>query len=181
MTLSCLPLLALPLLIISVLIRLTSAGPIFYLQERVGRSGVRFTMIKFRTMRVDAETETGPVWAKANDRRCTWLGSWLRRFSLDEFPQLFNVLRGDMSLVGPRPERPCFVKEFVQQLPHYMERHRVRPGITGWAQVHGWRGNTSIARRLDFDLQYVARRSLWLNMQILLMTPWRVLVDRNAY
>ncbi len=174
-------LLALPLLGLGLLIRLTSAGPVLYFQERVGRGGRRFTLIKFRTMRLDAEAETGPVWARRGDSRCTRLGAMLRRLSLDELPQLFNVLRGDMSLVGPRPERPCFVKEFVQQLPRYMDRHRVQPGISGWAQIHGWRGNTSIAKRLEHDLYYIEHRSLWLNLWILLVTPLRVLVERNAY
>ena len=152
-----------------------------YFQERVGRGGRKFTLIKFRTMRLNAEAETGPVWARQGDSRCTWLGALLRRFSLDELPQLLNVLHGEMSLVGPRPERPCFVKEFVQKLPHYMDRHRVKPGITGWAQVNGWRGNTSISKRLEHDLFYVEHRSLRLNLRILLVTPYRVLVDRNAY
>jgi putative colanic acid biosynthesis UDP-glucose lipid carrier transferase len=174
-------LLALPLVGLGCLIRLTSAGPVLYFQQRVGRGGRKFTLIKFRTMRLDAEAETGPVWARAGDSRCTRFGALLRRFSLDELPQLFNVLRGEMSLVGPRPERPCFVKEFVQQLPRYMDRHCVPPGITGWAQVHGWRGNTSIAKRLEHDLYYVEHRSLWLNLWILLVTPLRVLVERNAY
>jgi lipopolysaccharide/colanic/teichoic acid biosynthesis glycosyltransferase len=173
--------LALPMLALGLLIRLTSPGPVLYFQERVGRGGRRFTLIKFRTMRLDAEADTGPVWASPGDSRCTRLGAGLRRLSLDELPQMFNVLRGEMSLVGPRPERPCFVKEFVQELPGYMDRHRVLPGITGWAQINGWRGNTSIAKRLEHDLYYVKHRSLRLNLWILLMTPWRVLVERNAY
>lgn len=173
--------LGIPLVIVGLLIRLSSPGPMLYVQERVGRGGRRFTMIKFRTMRVDAEAGTGPVWAHKGDARCTWLGSWLRRLSIDELPQLVNVLRGDMSLVGPRPERPHFVREFAQRLPNYSERHQVLPGITGWAQIHGWRGNTSIAQRLECDLYYVEHRSFWLNVKILLMTPLRVLVERNAY
>jgi lipopolysaccharide/colanic/teichoic acid biosynthesis glycosyltransferase len=121
------------------------------------------------------------VWATPGDARCTRLGSFLRRYSIDELPQLWNVLRGDMSLVGPRPERPYFVKKFAQELPGYMERHDVLPGITGWAQVNGWRGDTSLASRLEHDLYYVRHRSLRLNLQILFLTPWRVLVERNAY
>jgi lipopolysaccharide/colanic/teichoic acid biosynthesis glycosyltransferase len=138
-------------------------------------------MIKFRTMRLDAESETGPVWAKRDDARCTPLGKLLRRYSIDELPQFWNVLRGEMSLVGPRPERPYFVRKFAQQLPGYMDRHRAPPGITGWAQINGCRGDTSVARRLELDLEYVRRRSLRLNLWILLATPWKVLVDRNAY
>jgi exopolysaccharide biosynthesis polyprenyl glycosylphosphotransferase len=174
-------LLALPMLALAALVRLTSAGPVLFYQERVGRSGRRFTMIKFRTMRVDAESSTGPVWAKRGDSRCTLIGGLLRRLSLDELPQFINVLRGDMSLVGPRPERPCFVRDFVQEMPRYAERHRVPPGITGWAQINGWRGNTSVKKRLEHDLYYVEHRSFWLNLWILILTPWRVLVERNAY
>lgn len=173
--------LGIPMLVVAALILLTSPGPILYRQERVGLGGRRFTMVKFRTMRADAESGTGPVWARKADPRCTWLGAWLRRLSIDELPQLFNVLRGEMSLVGPRPERPHFVREFVQRLPDYTDRHQVLPGITGWAQIHGWRGNTSIAHRLECDLYYVQHRSFWLNVKILLMTPLRVLVERNAY
>jgi putative colanic acid biosynthesis UDP-glucose lipid carrier transferase len=173
--------LGIPMLLMGALIKLTSPGPTLYLQERVGRHGRKFTLIKFRTMRTDAEAETGPVWAKLGDRRCTRVGAWLRRASLDELPQLFNVLRGDMSLVGPRPERPCFVRQFAQELPNYMDRHHVLPGITGWAQVNGWRGNTSIVKRLEHDLYYVQHRSLAMNLRILSMTPFRVLVERNAY
>jgi putative colanic acid biosynthesis UDP-glucose lipid carrier transferase len=181
LSLALLLLLAIPMLLLGLLIRVTSAGPMLYFQERVGRHGRRFTLVKFRTMRTNAEAETGPVWAKSGDSRCTRLGSLLRRSSLDELPQLFNVLGGDMSLVGPRPERPCFVREFVQEMPRYMDRHQVPPGITGWAQVNGWRGNTSIVKRLEHDLHYVEHRSLRLNLWILLVTPYRVLVDRNAY
>jgi lipopolysaccharide/colanic/teichoic acid biosynthesis glycosyltransferase len=166
---------------VALLVRLTSRGPALYFQERVGLAGRRFRMVKFRTMRVNAESATGPVWARRDDARCTAVGRVLRRYSIDELPQFWNVLRGDMSLVGPRPERPFFVRKFAQELPGYMDRHLAPPGITGWAQINGCRGDTSVARRLELDLYYVRRRSLRLNLRILLATPWKVLVDRNAY
>lgn len=167
--------------LIGLLIKLASPGPVFYRQERVGRDGHPFQMLKFRTMREDAEKETGPVWAQANDPRRTWLGSWLRRWSLDELPQLFNVLRGEMSLVGPRPERPVFVEQFQSSLDQYFVRHKVKSGITGWAQVNGLRGNTSIEERTRYDLYYVEQWSLLLDCKILLMTIGQVFVGRNAY
>ena len=138
-------------------------------------------MLKFRTMRTDAEAHTGPVWAVKDDPRRTWLGSFLRRSSLDELPQLFNVLRGDMSLVGPRPERPVFIHQFRQTIPNYMVRHCVKAGITGWAQVHGWRGNTSLRKRLEYDLYYITHWTPWLDIRILWMTIFRGLLHRNAY
>ena len=173
-------LLAAPMLIVALLIKFTSRGGAIYRQERVGLGGKTFVMFKFRTMRLDAEAASGPVWARRNDPRRTGLGVLLRRLSIDELPQLFNVLRGDMSLVGPRPERPCFVQKFSQELPAYMQRHQVLPGITGWAQVNGWRGDTSLEKRLECDLHYVNHHSFALNLWILLLTPLRVLVERNA-
>jgi len=149
---------------------LEDRGPIFYKQERMGLDGRPFWIWKLRSMRVDAEASTGPVWAIEGDPRRTKVGGLLRRWSLDEFPQLWNVLKGDMSLVGPRPERPRFVQEFKQHLPQYMLRHRVKSGITGWAQVHGWRGNTSVRKRLEYDLYYVENWSLGLDFRILWMT-----------
>ena len=149
---------------------LEDRGPIFYRQERMGLDGRPFMILKFRSMRVDAETSSGPVWAIKDDPRRTWVGSWLRRWSLDELPQLWNVLVGDMSIVGPRPERPTFVKEFKHKVPQYMVRHRVKSGITGWAQVHGWRGNTSIRKRIEYDLYYIENWSLKLDFKILWMT-----------
>jgi len=145
-------------------------GPIFYKQERMGLDGRPFFIWKFRSMRVDAEASTGPVWAVEGDPRRTRVGGFLRQWSIDELPQLWNVLRGDMSLVGPRPERPSFVHEFKRHLPQYMLRHRVKAGITGWAQVHGWRGNTSVRKRLEYDLFYIENWSLALDFQILWMT-----------
>jgi Undecaprenyl-phosphate glucose phosphotransferase len=162
-------------------IRLTSPGPILYRQERMGLDGQRFWMLKFRTMPMDAEARTGPVWAKPDDPRRTGLGAVLRRFSLDELPQLFNVLRGEMSLVGPRPERPVFVEEFRRKIPGYMLRHKVKAGITGWAQVNGWRGQTSLERRIEYDLDYIERWSLAFDLKILWITLVRVFRGQNAY
>ena len=156
--------------LVALAIWLEDRGPIFYRQERMGLDGRPFNIWKFRSMRVDAEASTGPVWAVEGDPRRTRFGGFLRRWSLDELPQLWNVLKGDMSLVGPRPERPSFVHEFKRHLPQYMLRHRVKAGITGWAQVHGWRGNTSVRKRLEYDLYYVENWSLGLDFKILWMT-----------
>lgn len=156
--------------LIALAIKLTSRGPILYRQERMGLDGNRFQMLKFRTMVEDAEKITGPVWASDSDPRVTRLGYWLRRTSLDELPQLFNVLAGDMSLVGPRPERPPLIEEFRKSIPKYMLRHKVKAGMTGWAQVNGWRGNTSLERRIEHDLYYIEHWSLWRDLKILAMT-----------
>ena len=169
------------MLAIAAAVRLHSPGPVFYRQERVGRDGRVFAMVKFRTMRCDAEAQSGPVWAQTDDPRVTPLGRLLRRWSLDELPQFWNVLRGDMSLVGPRPERQIFVEQFSQALPRYFERHRVKSGLTGWAQVNGLRGNTSIEDRTLYDLHYVENWSVWLDLRILLMTVHHVLRGENAY
>ena len=174
--------LAAPLMLaIAVAIRATSPGPVLLRQERMGLDGRAFRMLKFRTMRADAEAETGPVWATEDDPRRTPLGAWLRRFSLDELPQLVNVLRGEMSLVGPRPERPVFVEEFRRRFPGYMLRHKVKAGMTGWAQINGWRGNTSLEKRLEYDLYYIERWSLAFDLKILLLTLWRGFAGKNAY
>ncbi len=157
--------------IVSILIKISSKGPIFYLQERVGIDGKRFNIIKFRTMIQDAEAIKGPVWSpEKNDPRITKIGRVLRKYSIDELPQLFNVLKGDMSLVGPRPERPIFVEKFKTDLPQYMLRHKVKAGMTGWAQVHGFRGNTSLKERLKYDLYYIENWSVKLDLKILWMT-----------
>jgi Undecaprenyl-phosphate glucose phosphotransferase len=169
------------MLLLALAVKLTSPGPVFYRQGRTGLAGRQFGMLKFRSMRVDAETRTGPVWAQPGDDRCTPLGRFMRRWSLDELPQLFNVMTGDMSLVGPRPERAVFVEKFRRQIPGYAQRHQVKAGITGWAQVHGWRGNTSLRHRVQCDLYYISHWSIWLDLQILLMTfryGWR---HKNAY
>jgi Undecaprenyl-phosphate glucose phosphotransferase len=174
--------LAAPLMLaIVAALKLTSPGPVLYRQERMGVDGRRFRMLKFRTMRVDAEAQTGPVWATPDDPRRTAFGGFLRRWSLDELPQLLNVLRGDMSLVGPRPERPSFVEEFRRRVPGYMLRHKVKAGITGWAQINGWRGNTSIERRIECDLYYIERWSLAFDLRILIQTFWYGFRNRNAY
>jgi Undecaprenyl-phosphate glucose phosphotransferase len=174
--------LAAPLMLaIAVLVKLTSPGPVLYGQERMGLDGRRFPILKFRTMHVGAETTSGPVWARPEDPRRTRLGALLRRSSLDELPQLFNVLRGEMSLVGPRPERPSFVEEFRRKVPGYMLRHTVKAGITGWAQINGWRGNTSIEKRIEYDLYYIERWSIGFDLKILLQTLWLGFRNRNAY
>ncbi len=156
-------------------------GPVLYRQERVGLDGRVFRIIKFRTMKPGAEEETGPRWAQRDDPRCTPIGRVLRRLNLDELPQLWNVVRGDMSLVGPRPERPEFVQRFRDHVPGYMLRHKVKAGMTGWAQVRGWRGDTSIEKRLECDLEYVRRWSLKLDLKILFLTLSRSFRDPNAY
>ena len=162
-------------------IALTSGRPILYRQERMGLDGHRFRMLKFRTMHPDAEAATGPRWATPGDPRRTRFGAFLRAWSLDELPQLVNVLRGDMSLVGPRPERPSFVEEFRRRVPGYMLRHKVKAGITGWAQINGWRGDTSIEKRIEYDLYYIERWSLRFDLSILLQTLWLGFRNRNAY
>jgi Undecaprenyl-phosphate glucose phosphotransferase len=169
------------MLLIALVIKLTSAGPVFYRQERCGLNGQTFQMLKFRSMRVDAEQQTGAVWTSKNDPRRTRFGSFLRKTSLDELPQLINVLRGDMSLVGPRPERPVFIQQFRKTIPNYMARHCVKSGITGWAQVHGWRGNTSLRKRVQYDLYYITHWTPWLDLRILWMTVFHGLFHRNAY
>ena len=171
----------LPILpLIALAIWLEDRGPVFYRQERMGLDGRSFMILKFRSMRVDAEATSGPVWAIKNDPRRTHVGSLLRQWSLDELPQIWNVLAGDMSIIGPRPERPTFVREFKHKIPRYMLRHRVKSGITGWAQVHGWRGNTSIKKRIQYDLYYIQNWSLSLDFKILWMTL-RHALRLNAY
>ena len=169
------------LLLIAAAVKASSSGPVLYRQERMGLDGRRFAMLKFRTMLPDAEASSGPVWAGPADARRTRLGGFLRRFSLDELPQFINVVRGDMSVVGPRPERPVFVERFRQTVPGYMLRHKVKSGITGWAQVNGLRGNTSLEKRIQYDIDYIERWSLWLDLKIIALTVVRVIFDRNAY
>jgi Undecaprenyl-phosphate glucose phosphotransferase len=169
------------MLLVALAIKLSSRGPVLFRQQRMGLDGEPFGMVKFRTMPVDAEAETGPVWAAAGDPRRTALGRLLRRLSLDELPQFVNVLRGEMSVVGPRPERPVFVEQFRRTVPGYMLRHKVKAGITGWAQVHGLRGNTSLEARIRYDLEYIEHWSIWLDLRIIAMTVSRVFFDRNAY
>ncbi|MBI2881696.1 MAG: undecaprenyl-phosphate glucose phosphotransferase [Candidatus Tectomicrobia bacterium] len=167
--------------LIALAVKLTSPGPVFYRQERMGLDGVPFQMFKFRSMREGAEDGTGAVWASPEDPRRTPVGSILRKASLDELPQLFNVLKGDMSLVGPRPERPVFVEEFRRKIPGYMLRHKVKAGITGWAQVNGWRGNTPLEKRIECDLYYIENWSLGFDLKILWLTLWKGIGHRHAY
>jgi Undecaprenyl-phosphate glucose phosphotransferase len=156
-------------------------GPVLLRQERMTLDGKTFEIFKFRTMVDMAEKDTGPVWASAEDPRRTPVGIWLRRFNLDELPQLINVVLGDMSLVGPRPERPPFVRQFKERIPQYMVRHRVKSGITGWAQINGWRGNTSIEKRIEYDLYYIENWSLLLDVKILILTLFRGFGQKHAY
>jgi len=169
------------LLFLAILVKATSKGPIFYGQERCGLNGRSFRMLKFRSMRVDAESESGPVWTAKNDDRRTPIGAFLRKTSLDELPQFINVLLGDMSLVGPRPERPVFINQFSKTIPNYMARHSVKCGITGWAQVNGWRGNTSLRKRIQFDLYYITHWNPIFDLRIMWLTFWKVLFHRHAY
>jgi len=169
------------LLALALWVRLDSAGPVLYAQERVGLSGKRFRMLKFRTMRLDAEAEGAPGWTKPGDPRRTRAGRILRPLSLDELPQLWNVLRGEMSLVGPRPERPMYVEQFRASVPRYMLRHHVKAGITGWAQIHGLRGDTPLETRIEYDLYYIRNWSLGLDIKIILLTVMRVFRDASAH
>ncbi|MGC8742116.1 MAG: undecaprenyl-phosphate glucose phosphotransferase [Candidatus Sumerlaeaceae bacterium] len=171
--------LASPLMaVIALAVKLSSPGPILYKQTRVGLDGRKFKIVKFRSMVANAEETTGPVWASPDDPRVTRVGRFLRRWNLDELPQFWNVLRGDMSLVGPRPERPHFVKQFRESIPRYMARHRVKCGITGWAQVNGLRGQTPIEDRIAYDLYYIENWSFWLDLKILALT---LFARKNAY
>ena len=173
--------LAVPLWIIAVLVKLTSRGRVFYRQERMGLDGKPFMIYKFRSMYDDAEAETGPVFASEQDPRRTPLGKLLRRSNIDELPQLWNALKGDMSIVGPRPERPLFVAQFKDKIPQYMLRHKVKAGITGWAQVNGWRGNTSIEKRIEYDLYYIENWSVRLDLKIMWLTLLRGFFHKHAY
>jgi Undecaprenyl-phosphate glucose phosphotransferase len=162
-----------PAVMLAALVKRSSPGPVFYRQERMGLDGKAFTVFKFRSMPVGAEDHTGPIWSPDNDPRVTSVGRWLRRHDIDELPQFWNVLKGDMSIVGPRPERPFFVEQFKHRIPQYMLRHKVKAGITGWAQVNGWRGNTSLEKRIEFDLYYIENWSLSLDLKIMWLTVLR--------
>jgi Undecaprenyl-phosphate glucose phosphotransferase len=180
LSLVALAILAIPFAIIALLVKWTSRGPVFYRQERMGLDGKGFTVYKFRSMYANAEQMTGPIWARDDDPRCTPLGRWLRRFDLDELPQFWNVFKGDMSIVGPRPERPFFVEQFKERIPQYMLRHKVKAGITGWAQVNGWRGNTSLEKRIEYDLYYIENWSMSLDLKIMWLTVVRGLFNRGV-
>ncbi len=178
------------MLFIALIVKMSSNGPVFYKQERVGHNGRPFTMLKFRTMRVSTETEAQELakahdvtelFTKVDDPRKTHFGSFLRRTSLDEFPQFLNVLKGDMSIVGPRPERPLIVEQLKYEYPQYSQRHKIKTGITGWAQINGWRGNTSLEKRVEHDLYYIKHWSLFFDIKIMLLTVVRGFVNKNAY
>jgi exopolysaccharide biosynthesis polyprenyl glycosylphosphotransferase len=165
----------------ALLVKISSPGPVFYKQERIGRNNSVFNVLKFRSMRIDAEKKSGPVWADENDPRRTAVGTMLRKTSIDELPQLINILRGEMSLVGPRPERPHFVNKFKQEIPRYMERHKVKAGLTGWAAVNGLRGNTSLEERIKFDLYYIENWSIWFDIKIIIKTALEIFNHTTAY
>ena len=174
-------LLAIPFWVIAALVKMSSRGDVFYKQERMGLDGKPFMIYKFRSMYTGAESETGPVFASEQDPRRTPVGKLLRRSNIDELPQLWNVLKGDMSIVGPRPERPLFVAQFKDKIPSYMLRHKVKAGITGWAQVNGWRGNTSIEKRIEYDLYYIENWSVRLDLKIMWLTVLRGFFHKHAY
>ncbi len=173
--------LAIPFGILAGLVKLTSHGPVFYRQERMGLDGKSFTILKFRSMHDDAERETGPVWTVPGDPRVTAFGRFLRKSNLDELPQLWNVLGGDMSIVGPRPERPHFVEQFKHKIPQYMLRHKVKAGLTGWAQVNGWRGNTPLEKRIEYDLYYIENWSVRLDLKIMWLTLLKGFFHEHGY
>ncbi len=172
---------SIPMLVIALIVKLTSKGPIIYSQVRVGLHNKEFKMYKFRSMVVQSESSERKAWTTANDARVTKIGKLIRRTSMDELPQLFNILIGNMSLVGPRPERPFFVEKFKEEVPRYMIKHQVRPGLTGWAQVNGYRGDTSIRKRIEHDLYYIENWSLALDFKILFLTIFKGFINKNAY
>lgn len=180
-SLTALLVLGVPLAIVALLVKITSRGPVFYRQERMGLDGKSFSIVKFRSMFNDAERQTGPVWAVRGDPRVTPLGRLMRHSNVDELPQLWNVLRGDMSIVGPRPERPHFVEQFKHKIPQYMLRHKVKAGLTGWAQVNGWRGNTPLEKRIEYDLYYIENWSVRLDLKIIWLTVLRGFFHKHAY
>lgn len=169
------------LLFIAFMVKLSSPGPIFFGQRRIGLDGKEFTMWKFRSMRIATSNEDDTEWSNKENPRKTKFGDFIRKTSLDELPQLFNVILGQMSLVGPRPERPFFVDKFRTEIPNYMLRHKLPPGITGWAQINGWRGDTSIAKRIDCDIYYIKNYSFWLDLKIIFLTFIKGFVNKNAY
>lgn len=168
-------------LILSILIKITSKGPVFFKQKRIGANNVEFNIYKFRSMTVQKSNDSDTVWTTENDRRITQIGKFMRKTNLDELPQLWNVLIGNMSLVGPRPEREHFVEKFKKEIPHYKVRHLVKSGITGWAQVNGWRGDTSIAKRVEHDIFYLENWSFWLDLKIIWLTLFGRETNKNAY
>ena len=172
---------AIPMLITAIIVKTTSPGPLIFKQKRIGLHNREFDMYKFRSMEVQSKESEKKAWTVKNDPRVTGIGKLMRRTSIDELPQLFNILKGDMSLVGPRPERPFFVEKFREEIPRYMVKHQVRPGLTGWAQVNGYRGNTSIRKRIDYDLYYIENWSVGLDVKIILLTFFKGFINKNAY
>ncbi len=169
------------MVIVAIAVKLTSRGPVIFSQERVGLHNRAFKMFKFRSMEVQRPSEEKSAWTKKNDPRVTAVGKFIRKTSIDELPQLFNIIKGDMSLVGPRPERPHFVEKFREEIPRYMVKHQVRPGLTGWAQVNGYRGDTSITKRIEYDLYYIENWSLGLDFKIIFLTFFKGFINKNAY
>jgi exopolysaccharide biosynthesis polyprenyl glycosylphosphotransferase len=169
------------MLITAIAIKRSSPGPLIFSQERVGLHNKPFKMFKFRSMRVQTETDEKKGWTTKDDPRVTKVGKIIRKTSIDELPQLFNVLRGDMSMIGPRPERPQYVEKFREEIPRYMVKHQVRPGMTGWAQVNGYRGNTSIRKRIELDIYYIENWSVAFDIKILVLTVFKGFINRNAY
>ena len=169
------------MLLVSILIKCTSKGPVMFTQERIGLHNKQFKMYKFRSMEVQQPKEERGAWTVQDDPRVTPIGKIIRRTSIDELPQLFNVLKGDMSLVGPRPERAFFVDKFKEEIPRYMVKHQVRPGMTGWAQINGYRGNTSIKKRIEYDLYYIENWTLAFDIKILFLTIFKGFINKNAY
>ena len=180
-SLLCIVLFSPVMLLMAALIKLTSPGPLIFKQERVGLHNRPFKMYKFRSMEVQTEREEQKGWTVKNDPRVTGIGRFMRKTSIDELPQLFNVLKGDMSLVGPRPERPQFVEKFREEIPRYMVKHQVRPGMTGWAQINGYRGDTSIRKRIEYDLYYIENWTVGLDFKILFLTCFKGFINKNAY
>jgi Undecaprenyl-phosphate glucose phosphotransferase len=172
---------SIPMILVAFIIKLTSPGPIIFSQVRIGKHNKKFKMYKFRSMEIQPENEEKKAWTTHRDPRVTGIGKFIRRTSIDELPQLFNVLKGDMSLVGPRPERPFFVDKFKEEIPRYMIKHQVSPGLTGWAQINGYRGDTSIRKRIDHDLYYIENWTLGLDFKILFLTFFKGFINKNAY
>lgn len=169
------------MLLVAILIKLTSKGPIIFSQERVGLHNKPFKMYKFRSMLVQDDKKEAKAWTTPKDPRVTWIGRIIRKTSVDEFPQFFNILIGNMSLVGPRPERPYYVEKFKEEIPHYMIKHQVRPGLTGWAQVNGYRGDTSIQKRIEHDLYYIENWTMIFDFKIMFLTIFKGFINKNAY
>ena len=177
----CLILFSPVMLLTAAMIKLTSPGPLIFKQERVGLHNQPFVMYKFRSMEVQRKSKEKEGWTRKNDPRVTGIGKFIRKTSIDELPQLVNVLKGEMSLVGPRPERPQFVEKFREDIPRYMVKHQVRPGMTGWAQINGYRGDTSIRKRIEYDLYYIENWTLGLDIKILFLTVFKGFINKNAY